>query len=321
MAQAIVWQLPPPGPSKRVVYAGAAARGAGRGGSSRSARAQACARCSGGTRPRTANSRRRRTRLEAARANLARLVWSDHRKVVSLVTDSPFRPVARSRAFEDVIVQVEDAIADGGSARATGCRPSASSRASWASAAARCARRCGCSRRSGCSPPAAGRGADAGSTVTAGDRTGSPGCCASTRSLLKVPLSDLVDLRVAIETMTARAAAERRAGEGSPSWPPPWRTCTTATVPAGRHRVPRRARQGVRQRARAAADGGAARGDRPTNARRVPAVEDWDATRARILADHAAIAERVADGDADAASRTRREAYPGVLRAAARPAD
>ena len=49
----------------------------------------------------------------AQRGILARLVWSDHRKVVSLVTDSPFKPVPRRRAFEDVIVQVEEAIADG----------------------------------------------------------------------------------------------------------------------------------------------------------------------------------------------------------------
>ena len=32
---------------------------------------------------------------------------------MSVPTDTPFRPVARRRAFEDVIVQVEDAIAGG----------------------------------------------------------------------------------------------------------------------------------------------------------------------------------------------------------------
>ena len=57
-----------------------------------------------------------------------------------------------------------------------------------------------------------GRGADAGSIVTAGEQNGLAGLLRIYSTLLKVPLSDLVELRVAIEAMTARAAAERRDG-------------------------------------------------------------------------------------------------------------
>ena len=82
-----------------------------------------------------------------------------------------------------------------------------------------------------------GRGADAGSTVTA-EQNGLAGLLRIYASLLKVPLSDLVDIRVSIETMTARAAAARRAGSS-----PVTRRRGPRRVPQARHRVPRRARQ------------------------------------------------------------------------------
>ena len=49
--------------------------------------------------------------------------------------------------------------------------------------------------------------------VSAGDQNGLAGLLRIYSLLMKVPLSDLVDLRVAVESMTARAAAERRAGD------------------------------------------------------------------------------------------------------------
>ncbi len=49
--------------------------------------------------------------------------------------------------------------------------------------------------------------------MTAGDQNGLAGLLRIYTLLMKVPLSDLVDLRIAIESMTAAAAAERRAGE------------------------------------------------------------------------------------------------------------
>ena len=47
-------------------------------------------------------------------------------------------------------------------------------------------------------------------------------------------------------------------------------------------------------------------------------VRDWATTRARIAADHEALAKAIAAGDADAAERTVDGAHPRVLRAAAR---
>ena len=102
-------------------------------------------------------------------------------------------------------------------------------------------------------------------------------------SLLRVPLSDLVDLRVAIEAMTARAAAERGAGDELTELAAAMaRRRGPRRVPRARHGLPRRARPRVGQRARADADGGAARGDRPPDARRLRGVDDWDGTRDRI---------------------------------------
>ena len=225
---------------------------------------------------------------------------------MSLITDSPFKPVPRRRAFEDVIVQVEEAIADGRIGPGDRLPPERELAGQLRVSRASVREALRVLEAFGVVTSRQGRGADAGSVVSAGDQNGLAGLLRIYTLLMKVPLSDLVDLRVAIESMTARArrraargGGARRAGrrDGGRAGPRP--------LPGARHRLPRRARPGVRQRARAAADGGAARDDRRAAcATAFREVEDWESTRARVAADHLALAEQVAAGDADAAERT-----------------
>jgi GntR family transcriptional repressor for pyruvate dehydrogenase complex len=140
--------------------------------------------------------------------------------------------------------------------------------------------------------------------VTAGDQNGLAGLLRIYSLLMKVPLGDLVDLRVAVESMTARGAAERRAGGSLAE--------LAATI------------SGIEDRDRfleldtgfhvelARASGNALapllmEALRETIAERMRAafrtVPDWDATRARLADDHARLAAVIADGDADAAER------------------
>ena len=266
MAQAIVCQAPPPGPIQRGWRTpGWLPEGpwAARGGSSRSARAQACARCSGRTRRRAANRNAGATASKALRASLARMVWSDHRKVVSLIADSPFKPVPRRRAFEDVIVQVEEAIADGRIGPGDRLPPERELAGQLRVSRASVREALRVLEAFGVVTSRQGRGADAGSVVSAGDQNGLAGLLRIYSLLMKVPLSDLVDLRVADRVddrargrRAARRRPARRAGrrDGRRRGPRP--------LPGARHRLPRRAGPRVRQRARAAADGGAARDDR-----------------------------------------------------------
>jgi GntR family transcriptional repressor for pyruvate dehydrogenase complex len=148
-----------------------------------------------------------------------------------------------------------------------------------------------------------GRGADAGSVVTTGGQNGLAGLLRIYSLLMKVPLSDLVDLRVAIESMTARAAAERR------------ESARLATLAAEIAKVGDRGTflqldTGFHvELARASGNALAPllmEALRETIARQMRTafdeVPDWDATRAHIAADHAAIAAAVEAGDADAAA-------------------
>jgi DNA-binding FadR family transcriptional regulator len=218
-------------------------------------------------------------------------------------SSSPFRPAARRRAFEDVILQVEEAIADGRLEPGDRLPPERE-----------LAQQIGVSRASvrealrvlesfGILAARQGRGADAGSVVRADGQTGLGGLLRIHSSLLKAPLSDLVELRVAIEAMTARAAAAHRAGD---------ELARLAAVIAeiedrdafleldtGFHVALARAsgnalapllmdalREAIALQMRAAFE----------------AVADWDATRARIAADHAALAAAIQAGDEDGAA-------------------
>ena len=133
---------------------------------------------------------------------------------MSLITDSPFKPVPRRRAFEDVIVQVEEAIADGRIGPGDRLPPERELAGQLRVSRASVREALRVLEAFGVVTSRQGRGADAGSVVSAGDQNGLAGLLRIYTLLMKVPLSDLVDLRVAIESMTARAAAEQRAGEG-----------------------------------------------------------------------------------------------------------
>jgi GntR family transcriptional repressor for pyruvate dehydrogenase complex len=223
---------------------------------------------------------------------------------MTLVADSPFKPVPRRRAFEDVIVQVEEAIADGRIGPGDRLPPERDLAAQLRVSRASVREALRVLEAFGVVTSRQGRGADAGSVVTAGDQNGLAGLLRIYTLLMKVPLSDLVDLRVAIESMTARAAAERRAAEGLEQLAAAMdgvedrdsfleldtgfhvelaRASGNALAPllmeALRETIADRMRIAFRE------------------------VRDWDETRARIAAEHQALAQAVAGGDGDAASR------------------
>jgi GntR family transcriptional repressor for pyruvate dehydrogenase complex len=225
---------------------------------------------------------------------------------MSATTDSssPFRPAARRRAFEDVILQVEEAIADGRLEPGDRLPPERelAQQIGVSRAAVREALRV--LEAFGVLTARQGRGADAGSVVVAGGRSGLGGLLRIHTSLLKAPLSDLVQLRVAIETMAARGAAARRDG-------------TELTQLA-------RAIEAVQDRdafleldtgfhvALARASGNALAPLMMEALREAIAIQmraafeevaDWEATRAHIAADHAALAAAITAGDEDAAAR------------------
>src|SRR5919112_3283713 len=131
---------------------------------------------------------------------------------MSAFADSPFRPVSRRRAFEDVIVQIEAAIAEGRLGPGDRLPPERvlATQLQVSRASVREALRV--LEAFGVVTSRQGRGAEAGSVVTAGGQNGLAGLLRIYTLLMKVPLSDLVDLRGAIESMTAAAAAERREG-------------------------------------------------------------------------------------------------------------
>ena len=223
---------------------------------------------------------------------------------MSLVTDSPFKPVPRRRAFEDVIVQVEEAIADGRIGPGDRLPPERELAGQLRVSRASVREALRVLEAFGVVTSRQGRGADAGSVVTAGDQNGLAGLLRIYSLLMKVPLSDLVDLRVAIESMTARAAAERRAGEG---------LAELAAAMEGVHDRDRFLELDTGFHVELARASGNALAPllmealRETIAERMRAafrtVPDWDATRARLADDHARLAAVIAEGDADAAER------------------
>ena len=221
---------------------------------------------------------------------------------MSTTTDSPFRPVAHRRAFEDVIFQVEEAIADGRLQPGDRLPPERELAQQLAVSRASVREALRVLEAFGIVAARRGRGADAGSVVTSGEHSGLAGVLRISASLLRIPLSDLVDVRVAIEAMTARAAAERGADD---------RLAELA-----------RAMGGVSDRdafleldtgfhvelARASGNALAPmlmEALREAIARQMReafhAVPDWDATREGVAEDHRRIAEAIAARDPEAA--------------------
>jgi GntR family transcriptional repressor for pyruvate dehydrogenase complex len=234
---------------------------------------------------------------------------------VSLIADSPFKPVPRRRAFEDVIVQVEEAIADGRIGPGDRLPPERELAGQLRVSRASVREALRVLEAFGVVTSRQGRGADAGSVVTAGDQNGLAGLLRIYTLLMKVPLSDLVDLRVAIESMTAREAAKRKAG------------ARLAELAAAIGEVEDRGEflrldTGFHvELARASGNALAPlmmEALRETIAHQMRAafdeVSDWDATRERIAADHAALAEAIEAGDCERAATTVEDHIRGFYR-------
>jgi GntR family transcriptional repressor for pyruvate dehydrogenase complex len=241
---------------------------------------------------------------------------------MSAIADSPFKPVARRRAFEDVIVQIEAAIAEGRLGPGDRLPPERvlATQLQVSRASVREALRV--LEAFGVLSSRQGRGADAGSVVTAGEQNGLAGLLRIYTLLVKVPLSDLVDLRVAIESMTAREAAERRAGD---------RLAQLAAEMAGvedRDRFLELDSGFHVELARASGNALAPllmEALRETIAERMRVafreVRDWAVTRARIAADHEALAEAIGAGDVEGAERTVTEHIRGFYELLHAPGD
>jgi DNA-binding FadR family transcriptional regulator len=120
---------------------------------------------------------------------------------------------------------------------------------------------------------------------------------------LKVPLSDLVEIRVALETMAARAAAGRPTSEGLSDLVAVMETEDDRDAfheldtefhlmlarASGNGLAPllmQALRGSIAQQMRAAFD----------------EVDDWEATRRRLAREHASITEHVMAGDGEAAA-------------------
>src|SRR5919107_5167056 len=222
---------------------------------------------------------------------------------MSTLTDSPFKPVAQRRAFEDVIVQVEEAIAAGRLRPGDRLPPERELAGQLQVSRASVREALRVLEAFGVIAARRGRGADAGSVVTTGGQNGLAGLLRIYSLLNRVPLRDLVDLRVAVESLTAREAALRRDGE------------RLIELAARIERVEDRDAflqldtEFHVELARASGNALAPllmEALRETIARQMRAafdeVEDWEATRHRIASDHEALATAVAKGECERAA-------------------
>lgn len=231
----------------------------------------------------------------------------------------PFRPVARRRAFEEVILQLEDAIAEGDLGPGDRLPPERELASMLAVSRSSVREALRVLEAFGVLSARQGRGADAGSVVTAVDRNGLAGLLRLYASLLRIPLRDLVDLRVAVEAMTARAAA---AGGGDGDAVRELAELTAAMahehdkdrfleLDTGFHVALARAsgnvlvpllmealREAIARAMRRAFD----------------TVDDWPGTRDRIAAEHVVIARLVGDGDGEGAARAVEDHIRGFYR-------
>jgi GntR family transcriptional repressor for pyruvate dehydrogenase complex len=125
-----------------------------------------------------------------------------------------FRPVERRRAFEGVVVQIEEAIMAGTLKPGDRLPPERELAVMLAVSRNSVREALRILEAFGIINARQGRGPDAGSVITAVERNGLSGLLRLYATVLRVPLRDLVDIRVALETMTARQAADRRIDDG-----------------------------------------------------------------------------------------------------------
>jgi GntR family transcriptional regulator, transcriptional repressor for pyruvate dehydrogenase complex len=221
---------------------------------------------------------------------------------MTVPTDTPFRPVTQRRAFEAVIFQVEEAITDGRLQPGDRLPPERELAQQLQVSRASVREALRVLEAFGIVTARRGRGADAGSVVTRGDHSGLAGVLRISASLLRIPLGDLVDVRVAIEAMTARAAAERGAAHELTEIAKAMQDVTDrgefleldtsfhvelarASANALAPMLMEALREAIARQMRAAFE----------------EVADWDDTRESIASDHRGIADAIAARDPEAA--------------------
>jgi GntR family transcriptional regulator, transcriptional repressor for pyruvate dehydrogenase complex len=209
----------------------------------------------------------------------------------------PFHALERTRAFEAIIVQIEQAIGSG--QLAPGDRlPSERE----------LARTFGVSRSSvrealrvlemfGVVTARRGSGADSGSTVRAGAETGLARALRLHSALLRIPERDLVDARILLETHAVRAAAER----AEPDAVEPLRELLARIAQAGSPEELDRL-DAAFHAALGALSGNALLPVLVEALHDSTGAEDWEAARALRVAEHEQVLDAIERGDGDEAA-------------------
>jgi GntR family transcriptional repressor for pyruvate dehydrogenase complex len=126
---------------------------------------------------------------------------------------SPFAPVKRRRAFEDIIVQIENAIHEGRLTVGDRLPPERELAEIFQVSRASVREALRVLEAFGVLSARRGTGADSGSILSAENESPLSGLLRLYASLLQMPMEDLLDVRVALEMLTARRAAERAVPE------------------------------------------------------------------------------------------------------------
>lgn len=126
---------------------------------------------------------------------------------------SSFTPVKRPRAFEEIIVQLENAIHEGRLTVGDRLPPERELAEIFQVSRASVREALRVLEAFGVLSARRGTGAESGSIVSAENETPLSSLLRLYASLLQMPLMDLVDVRVALEMLTARRAAERASPE------------------------------------------------------------------------------------------------------------
>jgi len=126
---------------------------------------------------------------------------------------SSFAPVKRRRAFEDIIVQIENAIHEGRLTVGDRLPPERELAEIFQVSRASVREALRVLEAFGVLSARRGTGADSGSILSAQNESPLSGLLRLYASLLQMPLQDLLDVREAIEMLTARRAAERASPE------------------------------------------------------------------------------------------------------------
>jgi DNA-binding FadR family transcriptional regulator len=231
---------------------------------------------------------------------------------------SPFRALPQLRTFEQIIVQIEDAILDG--SLQPGDRLPAERELAETFAVSRASVREALRvlEMFGVVVARRGTGPDAGSTVADGARSGILNALRLHTGLLRIPTRDIVDVRATLESHAARrAAANFEPGDTAGLRRIVVSMREAATIAAYNEldtefhvelaRISRNALMPVLMEALRAAM-------RRDMLEAFAALDDWERTRDRLVGEHEAIVERIEARDEDAAETRLREHVVGFYR-------